>query len=263
MTDDDQLINSVIGKELLKKMSRSILPIVAKTDNGKMVGVGSCTLITVNNVNYIVTAAHVLRDWAKSSLYISTENKAIEITRPFVMTEEGNKDCDYTLDIAFSIIKPELYSLLSENHDTILLDGFNKDSIYYDEEQLFAFGYPSSKISFDKHKKEFKVAPFQYFGKEINNPNLYEKSCSYVDDHLLINFVKRKTKKPNTNEYIIAPDTKGVSGGGLFRVLIKDRHPEIFILEGILTEWHRNLSLMKCSRSGKVTEAISNWSLFP
>jgi hypothetical protein len=263
MADEEKISNDFeIDKELIKAMSRSILPIVAKTDTGKMKGVGSCTLLTVNNINYIVTAAHVLRDWGGYQLYLSIENKAIEITWPFIMTKKGDKKCDYTfnadytLDVAFFPIIPELQDLLSEDHDAISLDGFNKDTISYDQEVLFAFGYPTSKIGFDKHNKIFNVVPLQYFGKEIDDLNLYKKSCSYIDDHLLVNFVKRKTKNPSRKNYVIAPDTKGLSGGGLFRVLLKDGHPELFILEGILTEWHRDLSLLKSARSKKVREAI-------
>ena len=252
----EQTTDSEFGKDLFKEMSQSILPIVAKTDNGKMEGVGSCTLLNTNEQNYIVSAAHILRDWGKYELYISTNEKFIAISSwSFDMTEEGNQDCDYTLDLAFSKIS-EINTSLFENHSAILIEGYNKNTIPYDNEVLFAFGYPSSKIKYDKHKKQFKIVPFQYFGKEINDIKLYKESCSYEDDHLLINFVKRKTKIPNTNGYTIAPDTYGISGGGLFRVLFKDSKPEIFILEGILTEWHRDLNLMKCARIAKVKQTI-------
>lgn len=258
ISQESKTIDSDLGKEFFKEMSRSILPIAAKTDKEKMKGVGSCTLLAIDDVHhYIVTVAHVLRKWGEYKLFIITETKSIEITWPFVMTnKKGEENCDYSLDIAFSPITPELQNLLSENHVCLLADGFNRNGVSFDDELLFAFGYPSSKITFDKQKKVFKLTPFQYFGKEINDSRLLERSCSIVGDHLLSNFVKRKTKKPQKEEYIIAPDPYGISGGGLFRVFVKNDHPEIFVLEGILTEWHSSLSLMKCAKSQKVKKII-------
>ena len=177
------------------------------------------------------------------------------------MTKEGNENCDYTLDLAYSPIIPELYDLWLDTQLSLSMDDCDINTIDHDDKVLFAFGYPSSKIKYDKHKNEFKLTPFQYFCKVITDPKLYEKSCSCTNDHLLINFVKRKTKNLVTEGYIIAPDTQGISGGGLFRVLLKDNHVEIFILEGILTEWHRSLSLMKCSRSKEVKKAIMSGKL--
>jgi hypothetical protein len=133
---------------------------------------------------------------------------------------------------------------------------FDRNKVIFDAELLFAFGYPSSKFDYNKHNNEYELTPFQYFGTEINESNLFKRSSSIVDDHLLIKFVKRKTKHPSKTEFCIAPNPFGISGGGLFRVFMKNDHPEVFVLDGILTEWHCNLSLMKCAKIQKVNKFI-------
>jgi hypothetical protein len=106
-------VDSTFGKQLFNKMSRFILPIAAETYDGKMKGVGSCTLLAIDDFqHYIVTAAHVLREWGKCKLFILTETKSVEITWPFVMTKKGKENYDDTLDVAYSPVTHELNQIL-------------------------------------------------------------------------------------------------------------------------------------------------------
>jgi len=244
--------NSEFGKELLDNMSTSILPIVSDSGS-KMEMIGSSILLSTGQKSYIVTAAHVLGDSGHTKLHLLTEEKSIRIRCSLI-------HFDNQLDIAFSELNDELITFLKKTGKNCFPIDIEEPNDF-DKKCLCAFGYPSSKCHYDSVRKKFEICLMEYFGEEVTQNIKFDKSDSLFDKHLLINFDKRRTKKPEKEckGYRPAPNPYGLSGGGLFKVYIYKDH-QLFLLKGILIEWHKkDIKVIKALKTDALKEVISNF----
>lgn len=240
---------NALGRELFAQVSRSVFPILGSTDRGKFFVVGTCILtIDQNEKAYLITAAHVLETWGKRPLYISLDKKTLELSFRALKSKPATPGSDDSLDIAiFPIPSQEASSFIG--YDALPLYkplGVNdKGSIF-----MFSYGYPSSQSDVDILRKGVVLKPLQYFGREITDFKIFTKLKYDITLHVLMKYLKRKSKIIGVKNYVIAPKPKGVSGGPIFRCYRNVKSNEwIFVFCGVLTEFsYESAQVMKATK---------------
>jgi len=225
-------------ENLFDPLYQSIFPVVYYEENNFAHIAGTSILIENNDIPYIMTAAHILRDiGSKHPLYLLLTEKAVLLPGPAFMSKLPDKTNHLDIDIAvFPLIhQPELWDHLL-GYKTISLMEFD-NSISYTRSHYYIFGYPWRKSKYLRDSKEMHSKPLSYFTDYVTDDSLYQKYSRTKNTHILVQYIQTNTKN-TLGESIIAPMPHGISGGPLFKALI-DEHDQVIalIFEGLLTDW--------------------------
>ncbi|WP_298199980.1 hypothetical protein [Desulfosporosinus sp.] len=226
-------------------LTLSTFPIIFADDKNNINIAGTSILAEHNEHQYLLTAAHVLRDpGTQYPLYILLNDAPFPLKGPAIMSKLPQKESDPDLDIAYFPLEFEL-DLASQltGYATITLREFD-ENIDYAREHYFIFGYPWRKAKYKRTDNELIATPLQYVTEKITNKRLYEKYSRPEESHILINYKPKSTKKADGSRYI-APYPHGISGGPLFRALVnKENELILLILEGLLIEWKESHAIV-------------------
>jgi hypothetical protein len=235
---------------ILEPLYQSIFPIIFYDNDDKVNVAGTSILVDVNDNQYLITAAHVLKgNGSKYQLYVLLADKAIRLHEPAFMNKLPTTKNDPDLDIAYFPLSrhPTLTSCLN-GYKTISLREFD-GNIQYHREHFFVFGYPWRRAKFSRVSDELSVRPLQYFTDNIDDESLHQKLSRPKDSHILVQYNPKNTKNRDGNKQQ-APHPHGISGGPLFRALV-DGNDEVIllILEGLLIEWKQSQVVVATRKS--------------
>jgi hypothetical protein len=224
----------------------STFPILQLEKNGSVSIAGTSILVRHRDVEFMVTAAHVLRDNGNANpLFLSFGGRNIQLDGPALMTPLTDSN---DLDIAvFDLrVHPELH---------VLFDGYRVNSLEHPDtlppharSHYYIFGYPFRKATHDRKTKTIQIRPLDYITNEAEN-DLYTKYGANKETSLLVGYDPKNT---NDSKKIkrMAPHPHGASGGPIFRVLIdNDDHPMMLIFEGIMTRWKDKKHILSTRKS--------------
>lgn len=188
--------------------------------------VGTSFFVQVNKKNYLITAAHVLdkRPGYINKFYLSFLEGQIPLDPvTFII--------DYALDIA--VCPTESNSKLEYLINDL---GYSVQSLDYPDnlkliyEYYFIYGYPDDR-------KEIWSRPIAFHTYKIDNSDLYSKYKLKVENHIIVKYSEYGAQNFYGGLDRI-PDPYGTAGGMLFKALVLGpEKPNIFIFEGMLTEW--------------------------
>ena len=253
----------ILAKEYLK----SVRPIYGSTEHGKPYHIGSCVLIEVSNLKYLITAAHVIDHNEITTLYVSGANDLIQIEAEALITNpsNGNRDDD-KLDFAILLLPTEIIEKLGDViflNESLILNSppTTKGKMY------LALGFPNSKNKkVNNPEKKVTQNPFVYSSTLNLDAKIFNEVGATENQHYLLDFCSKHSKDENNNIVnSIAP--KGASGGGLF--FMEDmNNPESYRpdtsctgkLVGILIENHKNQKVIMATKISVVINALTNSS---
>lgn len=257
--DDFKEATDVLSPQLLP----SVQPIYGADQEGLPFQIGSAIFIKIENLHFLVTAAHVL-EWNKeTSLYVGTGSKLSLVDGQFHILSNGGTN---QIDLAFMLIKNEI----QVKFKNIRFIGINELDVNDDGNKSHAYlvlGFPNSKNkSINKHKKIVKPNPLIFTGVSGFKKNTYDKLNIYEETHLLVKYNKRKIQD-ESDKIMFAPDPIGISGGGVWRIRqygkldtyqSKNYEPK---LVAVLIEWHREHAALMSIRVSALVQALR--SLYP
>lgn len=226
--------------ELMKKVAKSCIPIYEVVDESPSL-LGSGTLFVNGGRYFIITAAHLFEINPIGNCLIQVNDRFVNISGLQSGTDYkgGNND-----KIEFTIIEldNETCRDVSSLGTFIPPEKLAPVSICKERNQLYFFGYPSSKnrTRHDIKKTRNKITCIH----GTNSSKL--PSCYYRDAHLAIDF----SKDPHYNldedgNNATPPDPYGMSGGPVFLTYTKSPQSyEDFLFAGIGLEHHIENNLL-------------------
>ncbi len=249
---------------LAKKYLLSVRAIYGATENGKPDHIGSCVLLDYHGEKILVTAAHVIDENDFTSLYISGENKLVQIVVSCLITAKPNNDRDKDkFDFAVLPISDELASNLGDVY-FIPESNWELHDLPAKDRYCLALGFPNSRNKkIDAARNIVKLEPFVYTSTLKSDPELFEEIEFSIADHYLLDFCS-KHSKDSSNKITNSIRPKGVSGGGLF--LIEDMaNPDSYRPEaecsgkflGILIEQRKNKKVLVFTKISTIKKALT------
>jgi hypothetical protein len=252
MENEDELdkhIDHLINAELSKLLKESIGPYTCQflrhdTKKG-LLPFASGVLAELGGSHYILTASHVIEDWAEpNKLFIEFREAHISVVGKGSGTEMGKEE---GLDVAYIKLKDTIVPILKQWYQFLPIENFLHHDKILDEQNYCAYGFPAANPKNEKGKTigtGYFVTPnqdkvFEYYGFDPLSHYVVEMNGKGI------NIKTGLPEKLKVEHY-------GLSGGGLWYTDIDlDRDGKLIsqaYLIGIMIEF----------RKGKYYSLIAN-----
>jgi hypothetical protein len=203
--------------------------------------VGTATLIRVDDLVFLLSAAHVLDDVGTGPRYFGAPEKikplpAITFRSP--LPPSGRRDDDL-VDVGCWVLDPGQARGIP-SADTLRLDQLDlvRPPRIDADAQYYLSGYPASRQPRRQSGDEFEVKPLKFLTNEVSH-DVYETVGRDRNSHLLVDFDKDDFY--NGFEKRLGPDLFGVSGGVIWRLTgSANVQPQAPVLTAIVTSWRRS-----------------------
>ncbi|MEJ5128228.1 hypothetical protein WH367_19465 [Comamonas sp. MYb21] len=224
----------------------STFPILQHEEHDFFSIAGTSVLVRHREVEFLVTAAHVLRDnGGANPLIMCFEKENIELVGPAWMTPQTENN-----DLDVAIFDLRFHAKLRE-----LFDGYRVHSLEepdelpgYARSHYYIFGYPFRKAKYKRDSGEIKISPLDYITDEVED-DIYAKYGTNKEENILVRYEPKNTYDSNKISKI-APYPHGASGGPIFRILVDDEdHAIMFIFEGVMTRWKDKKYILSTRKS--------------
>lgn len=213
-----------------QKFSESVRPIYGAADNGRLLHIGSCFLLKVDERLYVVTAAHIIDENGITSLYIGTSS-TIEILGDFRVTPKvnGRREEDH-YNFAYQPVPDMLIEEFSR-FPAFCAPSSNLRRQKYEGRAYCFRGYPNSKnkkFDHNNNKVTPKTITYHAFGKPV------QEHFDYLgidgSHHTAIYF--GKNSKHQEGQKVSSHNPKGYSGCPV--IVIGNLH-NVEVISGIQT----------------------------
>ena len=244
-----------------KEFKPSIRAVYVADNNGDLSHLGSCVLLSINQENYLLTAAHIVDKAQKATLYINgTANELVCINGLFMITNkpELGRDADH-YDFAWLHLSDKLIELCGKDDfitEERLIEGAeSSEGIIY-----LALGYPCSKNEPNRFKKTISPNYFRYADMVKSDKKLCQKLGISGADHLFLNYNFKHSK--NERGFLInAIKPQGLSGGALVDMgTIADWNKPGFKavgkLAGLIIEGHKDHKVVVAVKMNNIVNSI-------
>lgn len=202
-----------------KGKARSVVPIVGIDERQVPGAIGSAVLMEIDGGRLLVTAAHVIAEWAPvSTLYLPGASGLVMIDGVEFFSEKS-------FDIAVAIL-PD--AMLTELQSFIFLKEADCRAICsLHPAYIVAVGYPATRNRARWGQHTIRNAPYMIGGMP--------RHCS--SRKVSFGYSKRKNRTSRARQKVLGPDLWGMSGGPMFASRI-GLSSELFLV-GIGTDWVR------------------------
>jgi hypothetical protein len=186
--------------------------IVAAHDDSKVIDHGSGTLFKIEDTYLVLTAAHVIKDYAEGEIDIigTFAPSAIRVA-PLRKTYWGGSMFD-KLDVAYLVLPEECLSLFG--HESFLtLDAMELYPEELSKDLTVFLGYPDVQHDRPNERHE-RFQPFMYaagIGDDIDWSQDWRRPIQINMEYPLTVLNAR------TNRNAVLPNPSGMSGGGIWR----------------------------------------------
>ena len=238
--------------------TESICPIFYKDiQSGTMEQIGSSVVIDINNIKFLLTAAHITDFLKHGFLFIPVVKGFAQLHgnySSFNLPTGFDRDDD-KVDIAYFKLNKELSNSLHPTIKSIGRSSLNlTESLVKDDLYTFA-GFPLSKA---KKKAEKYISEIYNFTGPAASSIEYEK-YGYDDQfHILVRF-NRKNSCTIDGVKQIPPHPKGISGGAVFSwpkdVKTRKKEP-VFNLVGIGHTYKERQNILVATRINSFLASI-------
>ena len=219
--------------ELHPIVSKYSYPLFAADGQDRPDLFASCVFIEINNIPYLVTAAHALHEIEKTGSKVHVGAAGIqEISEADIRSSQDGRD---PLDIAAIAIDREF--ITAQDISVLTTDQTVTGRVFERPHMHCMHGYPCTKNkqfkAIDMQEKIFTAYAFTYAGtipKELD----YSK---YKKDPRIHSALSYSVGKDNTKKRVTPPKGKGMSGGGLW-IIPSSFNARSLFLKGLLIEQH-------------------------
>jgi hypothetical protein len=231
------------------------------------VHIGTCLLLSIDGIPVIATAAHILDQVSKHTLYVAgppgtNPVKPVPVlggSAAVTLAPDGNRDLDH-FDIAMWRPLPGSVDALGNVH-FIRESQISRDSEQTENRLYTALGYPVSrnKKAIDHAAKKIDTHISMYTANVEPMPALAEKLGVSISTHLFQSF--KKSSFTNDGERVNTFGPRGLSGGA-FLDLGEFTSPESYerdpnaLLSGMVIEYHREHDALVAVKIGVVINTI-------
>jgi hypothetical protein len=207
---------SARAKALGRRALASVRPVAMPDEFGDIAPAGSCILLSLDSIRFVVTAAHVLDEAAGRGLYVADAVEYREVPRPFHFTAlpaSGQRDDD-KFDIGFVPLP-----------DSLQFDGchfLRIPEIDITERPAFKspvgthyllIGYPQNRFKTDRRAHSARPENLGYTGGAAPE-ELYVKLGLDMSSHLLVTREDLVVGEAGPGNL---PKLHGLSGGAAWR----------------------------------------------
>lgn len=240
-----------------KSLGKYVCPIYSINEKGKLILLGSAVLIRINIYNFLITAAHVLKENRESTLYLFGKSSLIELkgtvyTTPFENAINSRNE--------FSFMHLDESTIKELIHFDFLDVSFIEPNDFTHQHKLYTFvGFPSTKNKPRPDIKTVKRSVFVYSNNSSNNL-LYRHFNVAPYSHIIVGY--EKEEGINTQgEVLTMPDPYGMSGGGVWNLTDFNQLPITFSpkLVGIGIEYHCDKKCLIALKMPIILEGIKNY----
>lgn len=246
-----------------EQFKSSIRPIYGSSINGVPIHIGTCVLIEVSKIKYVVSAAHVFDEKKYTSLYIAARSELELLTGEIFTTQEvdGKRRNDH-FDFAWMQATSELLSNLDD------VDFISENELASGQENpqgrlYLALGYPNSKNKkLNVQQKTVTPKYLRYSSTVKPNASLCEKLNITGNEHLFLDFCSKQSKDSDGN-IVSSIKPTGISGGGLIDMGLVSKPENLSIgasnigkLAGVLIENHREHKAMSAVKIDVIMNQI-------
>ena len=200
---------------------------------------GTGVFIKVNNIHFLITAAHVIEDYMGEVFIRFEENCITRIAFEISINKTNGKRKDDKTDIAILKLDEETVKTLIGFYE--FLDetelGINHELNYLP--MYLAHGYPCTLTKI-KYKKNEIVANSTFFITKPADKIIYDKLECGIDKNLIICYNRNDLINSRTQQIGTGPDLYGMSGSGLWYIpkQVLDSNQRVKKkLVSLLTEW--------------------------
>jgi hypothetical protein len=236
------------SEAIANEFRRSVRPIFGSPDGTRPELIGSCLLVAVDNIKYVVTAAHVI-DWSSThALFVGglVGTEPVQILGQIKLTQEPlGRRCQDKIDLAFWEVPTQAVEKLG---DVKFID---QNRISYNQaptnnRMYMAMGYPltRNKRNVNNVDRKIKIVLWKYIANVIESLELAEGLGVSGNEHFFLAFEKYSTTASGQKVSSINP--KGISGGALIdlgnfaSMSMYDTKTEcIGMLSGMVIEKHK------------------------
>jgi len=233
----------------LERVSAYTRPVFDVDDRDRPNQLGSCVLLRVLDCRFLLTAAHVLNESDRSTLYLGArDGNLVPICgRKYSPSIVGRKD---RFDIAFLELAEDVSADSLSIEGTDVADNPN-GNIYS------VAGYPNSRSRLDSARKLIAADPI-IITSTPSPIRPYDSLGVKPQTHIILDF--SRTRMIETGRVLTAPFPAGMSGGGVWRSYDRS-NPSSYLkkecLVGIFIEYHaRDLNVLVGTRITAVLEMI-------
>jgi hypothetical protein len=197
-----------------EKFKRAVLPVYGTDRNGKPTHVGTCFLVEIDCKRYLITAAHVLDNAKKTSLWVGgiDKLKAIEGDSWSTVPPSGGREEDH-FDFAWLQIDEAFFASLGDVL-TIKEEDIAKRPASYKGRVYLCLGYPRSKNKKVNPKTNaLRPKRASYFSTWQEMTDLYKDLGASGDYHIAIS--RRSQSRDDEGRIVNSFGPRGLSGGPL------------------------------------------------
>jgi hypothetical protein len=236
--DDVELRRTILtylGEQTLPRIVRLSAPLFVADDRGTPVQVATAILLQIGSSRLLVTATHVTVDWPGLAINVGDEFVHVRgklVTAHSVAVNPGSREDK--LDLAVVRLDDSLAQRIDDDHVTTLGD-LDLTAPVIGRDPFVLAGYPAKRNSNGLSGDEFTARAYSLL---LHDADLSTYAAASIDPstQLMLPFEKRDTW--TIEKQVSAPDLKGISGGGLWRVPINDEAVRETRLAAIAVEQH-------------------------
>lgn len=205
------------GETVAPRLLRVLCPIYKESVH-RPEPVGTGILIRVDELIFLVTAAHVIEDVGRGPRYFGAAEQTMNLP-PFFMTTAlphgGTRDDD-PLDLGYWIVDPETAAKLSSADTLRLTDLDMRDPAEVAQgADYFLNGYPATRQPRKIRNSEVEARTLAFMTEEVNDAE-YSEAKRDRRTHLLVDYAKDNFFLEGVKKE--GPDLQGVSGGAVWRL---------------------------------------------
>jgi hypothetical protein len=236
--DDIQLrgrILSYLGDQALPRILRLTMPLFVPDEQGEPALVASGLVLEIGSERLLLTASHTVRDWPGLSISAGNELTLIR-GEHWTVHSEGVEfgTLNDKLDVSIVRLERAVADRL-DAAEVATLDDVDLTVPIIGRDPFLMVGYPEKRNRDGLTGDEFSALSYSLLMHD-GEAELYGDVGAHSTNQLVLPFQKNDVWTPDKR--VTAPDLRGVSGGGLWRVPINDRPVRQTLLSAIGVEQH-------------------------
>lgn len=233
--DSRRSILEYLGDQTLPRIVRVSAPLFVANGEGLPLQVATGILLQIGPSRLLVTATHVVKDWPGLAINAGDEFLHVKGKLSTAHTKAATAGSqEDRLDLALVRLDEPLAKRIDDANVATLAD-LDLAAPVVGRDPFMLCGYPAKRNRDGLDGDEFTVRAYSLL---LHDADASTYNAASVDSRtqLMLPFEKRDTW--TIEKQVTAPDLKGVSGGGLWRVPIYDEALRETRLAAIAVEQH-------------------------
>lgn len=230
-------ILSYLGEQTLPRIVSLTMPIVAPDDRRQPQLVASGVVLEIGPARILISATHVAEQWVGLSINIADEMVLIRGRKLVIHTNDaGPGSEDDKLDTLLVRLDDDLGNRVKAANVSLISD-VDLSTPEIGRDPYLLVGYPCSRNRDGLDGDEFTAQAYSLLTHE-GDTGLYSALSADSASQLVLPFDKKDVWA--MDKQVSAPDLNGISGGGVWRIPIRDSTAvRESRLSAIAVEWHR------------------------